>query len=156
MKQAPLEPGDQPGIGHSVVKGDSSDSSASSACAIIFRLVTDYQESFGGHFDSLPFLTSGGCFIQGASLRSAKSGCEIWSRLQWDICQCRRQRQDWYDQRFTLTDAAGKVLADTYYTIRKPGGKPIHGTTDSEGRTAKHVTDGAQSIRIYLGHKQDA
>ena len=61
-----------------------------------------------------------------------------------------------HDEQFTLRDNNGRVLAETYYTIRLPNGELIHGTTDSSGRTARHVTDGAQPVRIYLGHREFA
>jgi len=61
-----------------------------------------------------------------------------------------------YDEQFTLMDAAGKALPDTYYTIRMPSGALVHGVTDSLGRTARHETSDAQRIRIYLGHKKEA
>ncbi|TDN62568.1 PAAR domain-containing protein [Paraburkholderia sp. BL10I2N1] len=59
-----------------------------------------------------------------------------------------------YDEQFTLTDAAGKALADTYYTVRLPSGELQHGITDSSGRTARYKTDGAQRLRVYMGHKE--
>ncbi|WP_133665485.1 hypothetical protein [Paraburkholderia sp. BL10I2N1] len=60
-----------------------------------------------------------------------------------------------YDEQFTLRDGEGRALADTYYTARMPAGELQHGATDSQGRTTRYETDGAQSIRIYLGHKQE-
>jgi len=48
------------------------------------------------------------------------------------------------------------VLANIYYTISLPSGELRHGTTDSEGRTARYQTNGAQNITIHLGHKQGA
>ncbi|WP_322028451.1 PAAR domain-containing protein [Paraburkholderia sp. J76] len=59
-----------------------------------------------------------------------------------------------HDEQFTLTDVRGNALADTYYTVRMPDGVLIHCTTDSTGRTARHVTEGAQKIAIYLGHRE--
>lgn len=59
-----------------------------------------------------------------------------------------------YDEQFTLRDARGNALADTYYTVRMPNDGLIHCTTDSTGRTARHVTEGAQKIVIYLGHRE--
>jgi uncharacterized Zn-binding protein involved in type VI secretion len=61
-----------------------------------------------------------------------------------------------YDEQFTLRNATGRVLRDTYYTVRLPSGELRHGVTDLHGRTERHETKGAQSIRIYLGHKQEA
>lgn len=60
-----------------------------------------------------------------------------------------------YDEQFTLSDARGTPLTDTYYTARMPSGELRHGVTDSLGRTKRHETNGAQSIKIYLGHKQE-
>lgn len=59
-----------------------------------------------------------------------------------------------YDEQFTLRDAKGNTLPNTYYTVRMPGGRLIHGTTDSGGRTERHATDGAQSIALYVGHRE--
>ncbi len=58
-----------------------------------------------------------------------------------------------YDEQIALRDGNGRPLADTYYTLRLPNGALIHGTTDRAGRTARHVTDGARSIAIFLGHR---
>jgi uncharacterized Zn-binding protein involved in type VI secretion len=59
-----------------------------------------------------------------------------------------------YDEQFTLHDANGHVLRDTYYTVRLPSGSLVHGVTDHMGRTERYETEGAQSIRIYLGHRE--
>ncbi|WP_322028450.1 PAAR domain-containing protein [Paraburkholderia sp. J76] len=61
-----------------------------------------------------------------------------------------------YDQQFTLRDAQGSPLADTYYTVRMPSGELRHGVTGSSGLTERYETDGAQSIQIYLGHREEA
>ncbi|WP_322045667.1 PAAR domain-containing protein [Paraburkholderia sp. J67] len=58
-----------------------------------------------------------------------------------------------YDEQYALTDARGTPLANTYYTARLPSGELRHGVTDSQGRTKRYQTDGAQSIQIYLGHR---
>lgn len=58
-----------------------------------------------------------------------------------------------YDEKFTLIDANGTPLIDTYYSIRMPSGEIKHGITDAQGQTARHNTNGAQPIRIYLGHR---
>ena len=60
-----------------------------------------------------------------------------------------------YDEQFTLRDGEGRLLAETYYTVRLPSGLLQHGLTDSQGRTGRYETKGTQSIRIYLGHKQE-
>ncbi|WP_322061472.1 hypothetical protein [Paraburkholderia sp. J63] len=59
-----------------------------------------------------------------------------------------------YDQQFTLADATGKSLANTWYTVRMPSGQLRHGVTDSAGRTARYRTDSAQRIALYLGHRE--
>ncbi|WP_094781349.1 hypothetical protein [Paraburkholderia ribeironis] len=59
-----------------------------------------------------------------------------------------------YDEQFTLLGITGKTLSDTYYTVRMPSGRLLHGITDSQGRTGRYETDGAQSIHIYPGHKE--
>lgn len=61
-----------------------------------------------------------------------------------------------HDEQFTLTDATGNALADTYYTVRLPSGELSHGVTDSSGRTDRYWTDGSCSINFYLGHRQEA
>jgi len=61
-----------------------------------------------------------------------------------------------YDEQFTLFDGAGKALPNTYYTVRLASGQIRHGVTDSQGLTARHETSDAQSIHIYIGHKQEA
>ena len=59
-----------------------------------------------------------------------------------------------YDEQFIFKDGNGRALADTYYTLRMPSGRLIHGTTDRAGRTGRHATDGAQSLAVYLGHRE--
>ena len=61
-----------------------------------------------------------------------------------------------FDERFVLRDGSGNGLANTYYTIRLPSGELRHGTTDSEGRTARYQTNGARDIAVHVGHKQEA
>lgn len=151
MTQALPKLADQSGNGGVVTEGHSAverDPSANGACAIIFRLVTDYRETFGDRFDSLPFLTSGGYFIQGANLRSAKSGCEIWSRLQWDICRCRRPCQDSYDQQFTLLDYARRPLSNVRYRIVTDSGQIFLGITNASGQTQRVATSGSSKLKL--------
>jgi type VI secretion system secreted protein VgrG len=61
-----------------------------------------------------------------------------------------------YDQQFTFHDANGLVLANTYYTVKLPSDELRHGITDSQGRTERYETGGAQSIKFYMGHKREA
>ncbi|WP_322061139.1 hypothetical protein [Paraburkholderia sp. J63] len=59
-----------------------------------------------------------------------------------------------YDQQFTLSDAAGKSLVNTWYTVRMPSGELLHGITDSAGKTARYRTNDARTLYLYLGHKE--
>lgn len=59
-----------------------------------------------------------------------------------------------HDEQFTLTDATGNPLANVWYSIRMPSGELVHGVTDSAGKTARYTTDGAQRLRVYLGHRE--
>jgi len=59
-----------------------------------------------------------------------------------------------YDEQFTLHDATGRALRDTYYTLRLPSGSLVHGVTDHMGRTERYATEGAQRLRVYLGHRE--
>jgi uncharacterized Zn-binding protein involved in type VI secretion len=60
-----------------------------------------------------------------------------------------------FDERFVLKDGSGNRLANTYYTIRLPSGELKHGTTDSQGRTARYQTNSARNISVHLGHTQE-
>jgi hypothetical protein len=61
-----------------------------------------------------------------------------------------------YDEQFTLYDAIGNPMPETFYTVVFPSGDRVHGVTDSSGRTERHGTSGAQNIRLYLGHRDAA
>ncbi|CAJ0714610.1 hypothetical protein R1479_01686 [Ralstonia mannitolilytica] len=57
-----------------------------------------------------------------------------------------------FDEQFLLKDGQGNALSNTYYTVRLPSGEIRYGTTDVHGRTERIRTDGAQEIRVYIGH----
>lgn len=57
-----------------------------------------------------------------------------------------------YDEQFVLKDEDGHVLNDVPYSIKFPSGSIVHGTTDAEGRTERHVSDGAMLLELHLGH----
>ncbi|MBC8748668.1 MULTISPECIES: hypothetical protein [Paraburkholderia] len=61
-----------------------------------------------------------------------------------------------HDEQYTLKDGDGRVMCNTYYTVRLPSGSLVHGVTDGSGRTQRYKTNGAQSIHIYLGHREEA
>ncbi|CAG9265135.1 PAAR motif-containing protein [Paraburkholderia unamae] len=60
-----------------------------------------------------------------------------------------------YDEQFTLKDGLGRLLPLTYYTLRFECGSLLHGTTDEAGRTVRHRTNGAKSIKLYIGHREE-
>lgn len=66
------------------------------------------------------------------------------------------RRTDTCREQFMLCDAKGSPLAYTYYTVRMTSGELRQGVTDLQGRTERFETKGAQSIRIYLGYKQES
>ncbi|WNC94370.1 hypothetical protein RI103_29795 [Paraburkholderia sp. FT54] len=66
----------------------------------------------------------------------------------------RQQTARQYDEQFTLHDANGYVLHDTYYTVHLPSGSLAHGVTDHMGRTERYATEGTQRLRVYLGHRE--
>ncbi len=60
--------------------------------------------------------------------------------------------QQIYDHQFVLKDTAGNVMANFAYTMKLPSGEIVHCVTDSAGKTQRHVTDGAQELKIHVGH----
>jgi uncharacterized Zn-binding protein involved in type VI secretion len=57
-----------------------------------------------------------------------------------------------YDEQFILKYEDGNILCGMPYTIRLSNNENIHGTTDSEGKTERYITNGAKKIEIVLGH----
>ncbi|WP_084170156.1 hypothetical protein [Paraburkholderia ferrariae] len=111
-------------------------------------------------FENFPDLPTGmalnvetGRFFPLAMLRSYQSGYEMTEALgtAW-ACRCRESIANRFDEQFTLQDAKGLPVTNTYYTIESLG-RLVHGVTDSSGRTRRHRTEGAKAIRIYLGHR---
>lgn len=64
-------------------------------------------------------------------------------------------RLESFDEQFSLIDGNGRPMPATYYTLHFDCGSLVHGTTDSAGRTARHRTNGARSVAIYLGHREE-
>jgi hypothetical protein len=57
-----------------------------------------------------------------------------------------------FDETFILVDAeSGKPLADYPYEIRREDGTTARGMTDSEGRTHRTYTRGAESLTLKPG-----
>ncbi|WP_162831440.1 PAAR domain-containing protein [Paraburkholderia caffeinilytica] len=59
-----------------------------------------------------------------------------------------------YGEQFTLRDGNGRALPDTLYTIRDAFGSLVRGVTDSTGKTGRYRTNGPQSVRLYIGHRE--
>jgi hypothetical protein len=106
-----------------------------------------------------------GEFFAFERVRKLKTGYAMSEALgiAW-ACNCRGRKAGpaltsevrTHDEQYTLKDGDGRVMCNTYYTVRLPSGSLVHGVTDGSGRTKRYKTNGAQSIYIYLGHKQEA
>ncbi|MBB5470344.1 hypothetical protein OKW30_005709 [Paraburkholderia sp. Clong3] len=97
-------------------------------------------------------------------LKSYSNGYDMAEALGYAwACDCRGKaapaltsKDRIHDEQYTLKDSDGHVMPDTYYTVRLPSGSLVHGVTDRLGRTKRYETNGAQSIHIYLGHREEA
>jgi len=65
------------------------------------------------------------------------------------------QQAKQYDEQFVLKDASGTPMPDTYYTVKMPTGELRQGVTDADGKTERIVTDGAQPLDVFLGHREE-
>ncbi|MBC8740028.1 hypothetical protein F6X40_25335 [Paraburkholderia sp. UCT31] len=97
-------------------------------------------------------------------LKSYSNGYDMAEALGYAwACDCRGKaapaltsKDRIHDEQYTLKDSDGHVMPDTYYTVRLPSGSLVHGVTDGLERTKRYETNGAQSIHIYLGHREEA
>ncbi|MEX3810082.1 hypothetical protein AB3X96_07405 [Paraburkholderia sp. BR13439] len=98
-------------------------------------------------------------------VREMKSGYAMAEALGYAwACNCRGRKpasaltskDRTHDEQYILKDGDGRVMHDTYYTVRLPSGSLVHGVTDGLGRTKRYKTNGAQSIYVYLGHREEA
>jgi uncharacterized Zn-binding protein involved in type VI secretion len=55
-----------------------------------------------------------------------------------------------YDERFTLRDCEGRVLANVHYRIVVDGERIITGTTNGGGQTERIATQGASRLQLLL------
>ncbi|EEA03593.1 hypothetical protein BH160DRAFT_1078 [Burkholderia sp. H160] len=86
-------------------------------------------------------------------VRSLATGYDMAEALGYArACTCRGRSQKHFDEQFTLRDHNGRVLPDTFYTVRFPSGELKHGVTDHAGRTARYRTRENQKLALYLGH----
>ncbi|NUX52813.1 hypothetical protein [Paraburkholderia youngii] len=122
-------------------------------CSIIFSIYSKFPPMPSAQ--ALNMET--GEFFPFERVRKLKSGYAMAEALgvAW-ACNCRERSKKRFDEQFTLRDPNGRALSDTLYTVRFPSGELKHGVTDHAGRTQRHKTDGAQAVRIYLGHRQSA
>ena len=59
-----------------------------------------------------------------------------------------------FDEQYALLDEDDRPLADFPYTVKLQSGAFEPGITDAQGRTKRYVTDGANPIEVYLGHRE--
>ncbi|CAG9265127.1 conserved hypothetical protein [Paraburkholderia unamae] len=117
-------------------------------CKTMFKIFSKFRA-----IDGAQTLDLNGNTLSMSKLTSYSSGRAMLAALGMsEACSCGTSDDGPYSEQFTLKDGSGNVLSDTYYTVRLPEGELIHGTTDSKGKTFRYQTDGAQCIRVYLGH----
>lgn len=99
-----------------------------------------------------PVAFAGGKFTCGATLLPNQSlvGGEQQGSENSSFSQ--EMIQKIYDEQFVLKDTVGNIMANFAYTVKMPSGELLHCMTDSEGKTLRHVTDGAQNLEIHKGH----
>lgn len=112
-------------------------------CDIFYALVTHCRDSLGAHFDNMVITFSdGGKPVLGATLRDAKSGCEMHRRAgQADECWCCG-----FDEQLEFVSQNGVPLAHADYRLSVSNGETWTGTTDGKGRTGR--IDSKQAERI--------
>lgn len=57
-----------------------------------------------------------------------------------------------HDEQFQIKDVDGNPLGNVDYTIKTTDGRVVHGSTDENGFTARHLSDRPESISLHLGH----
>jgi uncharacterized protein (DUF2345 family) len=86
----------------------------------------------------------------------AESEFGWWSELiviiKCDPIKASQSTNNQYNQQFLLKDRYGHPLKNSPYTIKLPSGEFIHSSTDSHGKTQRHITDDAQNIEVHQGH----
>ncbi|MGF6380654.1 hypothetical protein [Paraburkholderia atlantica] len=130
-------------------------------CSIIFSIYSKFPPMPSAQ--ALNMET--GEFFPFERVRKLKSGYAMAEALgvAW-ACNCRERKAATaltskdriHDEQYTLKDGDGRVMRDTYYTVRLPSGSLVHGVTDGLGRTKRYKTNGVQSVYVYLGHKEEA
>ncbi|WP_308924286.1 hypothetical protein [Janthinobacterium sp. J1-1] len=107
---------------------------STTGCDVFHALVTHYRNSLGARFDSMVVTYSdGGKPVLGATLRDAKSGCEMHRRAgQAGECWCCG-----YDEQLEFVSQTGVPLAHADYRISVSNGETCTGTTDAKGRTER-------------------
>lgn len=88
-------------------------------------------------------------------MQNISSGYSILSAMGFsEVCECNKEDGEKTNEQFKLVDGNGKILPDTYYTLRLESGEVVHGTTDDQGRTMRQFTNGRKSLTVYLGHRE--
>ena len=93
---------------------------STTACDVFYALVTHYRDSLGVRFDSMVFTYSdGGKPVLGATLRDAKSGCEMHRRAgQAGECWCCR-----FDEQLEFVSQNNVPLAHANYRLSVSNGE---------------------------------
>lgn len=96
--------------------------------------MTHYKEKFGARFDDMTVtFGANGNPVLGATLRDAKSGCEMHRRAgQADECWCCG-----YDEQLEFVSQHDVPLAHADYRLTLSNGEMWTGTTDAKGRTER-------------------
>lgn len=116
-------------------------------CDVLFKIVQGYKTQFGGHFDTLPFLTPHGDVVSGAELRVHRDGCGLWEAMQWDfVCQCTHD----FDEMFVLRDEAGEPVARRHYRIKDDEGNVYTSVTNERGETQRVVTRTRRNLTLEV------
>jgi len=107
---------------------------STTGCDVFFKMVTQYQAKMGTRFDSMVITYDANCEpVYGATLRDAKSGCEMHRRAgQEEECWCCG-----FDEQLQFISRKGAPLAHADYRLTLASGETWTGTTDALGHTSR-------------------
>ena len=116
---------------------------STTGCDVFYALVTHYRDSLGARFDSMVVTYSdGGKPVLGATLRDARSGCEMHRRAgQAGECWCCG-----FDEQLEFVSQNNVPLAHAAYRLSVSNGETWTGTTDGKGRTGRIASKQAERI----------
>lgn len=107
---------------------------STTGCDVFFKMVTQYKAKMGTRFDSMVITYDANCEpVYGATLRDAKSGCEMHRRAgQEEECWCCG-----FDEQLQFISRKGEPLAHADYRLTLASGETWTGTTDALGHTGR-------------------